>query len=177
MSRRCAGTFTPDLPSNNTLSPNWMRPRSGVSSPAIMLTIDVLPEPEAPNSAVTPSAASNAAAIEKSPRRFSTSTASMLFPVKARSRAPREPFRDDQRQQRDRDRDQHQPAGGGIAAGNIGIGVDRRGDGLRLARNIGDEGDGGAELAQRLGEAQHHAGDHAGQGERQGDRREQPAAV
>src|SRR5215471_16212489 len=118
MSRRCAGTSMPTFESNSTTSPNWMRPRSGVSNPAIMLTIDVLPEPEAPNSAVTPSAASNAAAIEKSPRRFSTSTASMLLPVETRAGAAREPFRDDQRQQRDGDRDQHQPAGSGVAAGN-----------------------------------------------------------
>ena len=57
-----------------------MRPRSGDSSPAIMLTIEVLPEPEAPNSAVTPPWVSKAAAIEKSPRRFSTSSVSIYSP-------------------------------------------------------------------------------------------------
>src|SRR5712691_107757 len=177
MSRRCAGTLTPALASNSTASPNRMRPRSGASSPAIMLTIEVLPEPEAPNSAVAPPAVSNAAAIEKSPRRFWTSTASILFPVKARSGAAREPFRDDQRRERDGDCDQDQPAGRGVPAGNVGIGVDGGGDGLRLARNVGGGGAGGAELPQRLGEAQDHACNHAGQCKRQRDGREHPAAA
>src|SRR5262245_65325454 len=123
MPRRCAGRLTPAPASNSTTSSNRMRPRSGVSSPAIMLTIEVLPEPEAPNSAVTPPWVANAAAIEKSPRRFSTSSASMLFPVVAHAGAAREPFRDDQRRQRDHDRHQHQAAGGGVAAGNVGVGV------------------------------------------------------
>ena len=36
----------------------------------------------------------------------------------------------------------------GLAAGDLGEGVDRRGQGLGLARDVGDEGDRGAELAQ-----------------------------
>ena len=70
-----------------------------------MLTIEVLPEPDGPNSAVTPSGASNFAATAKSPSRFSTSTSSMSAPVQARAGAPREPFGGDQRDQRDDDRD------------------------------------------------------------------------
>ena len=42
--------------SNSTVSSSTMRPRSGVTSPAIMLTSEVLPAPEGPNSAVTPPA-------------------------------------------------------------------------------------------------------------------------
>ncbi len=61
-----------------------------------------------------------------------------------------------------------------LAAGDLGEGVDRRGQGLGLARDVGDEGDGGAELAQRLGIGQHHAGHHAGQRQRQGDRGKHP---
>ena len=56
--------------SNSTLSSSAMRPRSGVTRPAIMLTIVVLPEPDGPNSAVTPPAVSNRAAMLKSPRRL-----------------------------------------------------------------------------------------------------------
>ena len=36
----------------------------------------------------------------------------------------------------------------------LGEGVDGRRQRLRLARDVGDESDGGAEFAQRLGEAQ-----------------------
>ncbi len=56
-------------------SSSVMRPRSGLSSPAIMLTSVVLPAPDAPNSAVTPPPVWKRAAIEKSPSRFSMSTA------------------------------------------------------------------------------------------------------
>src|SRR5262245_55846322 len=111
-----------------------MRPRSGVTRPAIMLTIDVFPEPEGPNSAVTPPSVSNFAATEKSPRRFSTSTSMRLLTVEARAGAPREPFRYDERRERDDDRDHDQAERSGIATWDLGVGVDRRRDGLRLAR-------------------------------------------
>ena len=58
--------------------------------------------------------------------------------------------------------------------GHLGEGVDGGRDRLRLARNVGHEGDGGAELAERLGEAEHDAGDEAGQRERQGHGQEHP---
>src|ERR1043166_3145253 len=125
-----------------------MRPRSGRISPAIMLTIEVLPEPDAPNSAVTPSAASNFAATAKSPSRFSASTTSILLPVQPRAGAAREPFGGNERDQRDHDRDDHEACGRRIGAGDLRIGVDRGRDGLRLARNVRHERDGGAELAE-----------------------------
>ena len=61
------------------------------------------------------------------------------------------------------DRDEGEAQRAGVAARHLREGVDRRRQRLRLARNVGDEGDGGAELAHRLGEAQDHAGDDAGQ--------------
>ena len=54
MRRRCAGTSMRAALSNSTVSSSAMRPRSGVTRPAIMLTIEVLPAPDGPNSAVTP---------------------------------------------------------------------------------------------------------------------------
>ena len=45
-----------------------------------MLTIVVLPEPEGPNSAVTPLALSKRTWSENSPSRFSTSTESIVTP-------------------------------------------------------------------------------------------------
>ncbi len=59
-------------------------------------------------------------------------------------------------------------AGGGIAVGRLDQRIDRRRNGLGLAGNVGDEGDGGAELADRLGKAEHHAGQYARQRQRQG---------
>ena len=56
-----------------------------------------------------------------------------------------------------------------FAARHLQEGIDRRRNGLRLAGNVGDESNRGAEFAQRLGKAQHHAGDDAGQRQRQGD--------
>ena len=61
--------------------------------------------------------------------------------------------------------------------GNLGQGVDRRRQRLGLAGNVGDEGDGRAEFAHRLGEAQDHAGDDPRQDQRQGDEQEHPERV
>ena len=55
-----------------------MVPRSGRSNPAIMLTSDVLPEPEAPNSPVTLPSLANEASIANSPSFFETSTRNMI---------------------------------------------------------------------------------------------------
>src|SRR6187399_2339678 len=163
MPRRWGDTHTRRAESNRTVPLHTIRPRSGVTSPATMLTIEVLPEPDGPNSAVTPSAASNVAATLKSPSFFSTSTASMSLPVEAGAGATREPFGDDQRGERDDDRDHDQACGRGIGVRNLRVGVDRGRDGLRLARDVRYERDGRAEFTERLGEAQHHAGDDAGQ--------------
>src|SRR5262245_42030965 len=136
-----------------------MRPRSGVTRPAIMFTTVVLPAPEGPNRAVTPFAVAKRAATVNSPSRvedarervfslFSTSTASMLLSVKAHAGPARQPFGENERHERNRDRDQHQASGGGIAPGRLGVSIDRGRDCLRLARDVGDEGDGCAEFAE-----------------------------
>src|ERR1700722_11257728 len=110
--------------SNSTVSSIAIRPRSGATKPAIMLTSVVLPAPEGPNTAVTPFPVSNRAHREKSPSRFSTSTPSILFPVEAHAGAPRKPFGRHQRGERDRNRHQHQTASRRIAVGHLGEGVD-----------------------------------------------------
>src|SRR4029453_2565694 len=139
--------------SNSTLSAMAMRPRSGVTGPAIMLTSVVLPAPEGPNRAVTPFAVAKRALTVNSPKRLSTSTLSMLLSVKAHAGPARQPFGNHKRYQRDRDGDQHKPQGARIATGSLGKRIDRSGNRLCLARDVGDEGDGRAELAERLGKA------------------------
>src|ERR1043166_6064372 len=119
MPRRCGAKLKPRAESNSIVPLQTIRPRSGVTSPATMLTIEVLPEPDGPNSAVTPSAASNFAATPNSPSFFSTSTASMSLPVEARAGAAREPFGGDQRHQRNHDRDDHQPRRRGVRVGDL----------------------------------------------------------
>src|SRR3954452_18078702 len=110
MPRRCGGMFTP-AESNSNIPLDETRPRSGVTRPATMLMIEVLPEPDGPNSAVTPALASNFAAMLKSANRFSTSRLSMSASMQPHAGAAREPFGADQRDQRDRDRDEHQSPG------------------------------------------------------------------
>src|SRR5689334_11662866 len=168
MWRRCGGSSMP--PESNSSVPSYMiRPRSGVIRPAIMLTMDVLPEPDGPNSAVTPSGASNFAATVNSPSRFSTSTVSILDPVHPRADVAGEPFGGDQRNQRNDDGEHGEPRRRRVTRGDLQVSVDRRRDRLRLARNIRHERDRGAELAESLGKAQHHAGNDAGKRERQRD--------
>src|SRR5437868_2838315 len=66
--------------SNTTESPKLIRPRSGTRRPATKLTSVVLPEPDGPNRAVARVFVSKQAASEKPPRRFATSTVSMIIP-------------------------------------------------------------------------------------------------
>src|SRR5437763_2614699 len=160
--------------SNSVSSSSTMRPRSGAINPAIMLMSVVLPAPEGPNRPATPLEILTRALIKKSPSRFSTSTASILFPMKPRAGAPRQPFRGNERRKRDEDRDQHKARRRGVSARRLGERVDRSRDGLRLSRDVRYERDRGAELAQRLGKAEHDAGNHAGQGQRQGDCEKNP---
>src|SRR5450432_1664314 len=167
MRRPCGGRLMRLSESNSTVWSIVISPRSGATSPAIMLTSVVLPAPEGPNTPVTPLPLWKRALREKSPSRFSTSTPSILFPVEAHAGAARKPFGGDQRGKRNRNGHQHQAAGRRISVGHLGVGVDGGRDGLRLARNVGHERDGGAELAERLGEAEQDAGNEAGQRQRQ----------
>ena len=146
-----------------TAPSSTIRPRSGRSSPAIALITVVLPAPERPNSAVTPSPAVKRD-LERRARRAgaarSTSSIRCREPSGPRGRASSSEA--SIAAKASADRDQGQAQGAGFAAGDLGEGVDRRGQGLGLARDVGDEGDGGAELAQRLGVGQDHAGETPG---------------
>ena len=66
---------------------------------------------------------------------------------------------------------------GSFAARHLGVGVDRQRHGLGDAGDVADEGDGGAELAERPGEGEHEAGEDAGERQRQGDRRQHADAA
>src|SRR5262249_9814199 len=139
----------------------------------IMLTSVVLPAPEGPNTAVTPDAVSNCAAIENSPSCFSTSTASIYSPWK-RMPARRASHSDSTSATSESTiatttsrPAAASPPGGGVAARHLRERIDRGRECLGLARDVGHEGDGGAELAERLGEAQHETGDQPWQCQRQ----------
>src|SRR3954468_7067741 len=124
MRRRWAGTLMRAALSNSTLPSTAMRPRSGVSRPPIMLTSEVLPAPDGPNSAVAPAVGANLAAIENSPSRFSTSTDSISIPVVAHAGAAGEPLRRNKRCERDHDGDDDEAHRGGIAIGDLRERVD-----------------------------------------------------
>src|SRR5262245_60161871 len=96
-------------PASNTVSPLMaMRPRSGRRVPAMALTTEVLPAPERPKSAVTPSPASNDAARRKSPNSRSTSTNS-IFACDPARRAAHQDFGDVQGSERKQHGDDAQP--------------------------------------------------------------------
>src|SRR5450759_2507583 len=159
MRRRQAGMLMRAVSSNRNSPSSTMRPWSGRNSPAIILMMLVLPAPEGPNKAVAPLSLANCAFKDNSPIFFSISTTSMSYPMQTRCRAPGEPFRRDQRGERNNHSDDYELQRGAVAARHLRERVDRGRDGLRLARNVGDEGDGGAELAERAGKRQHHTGD------------------
>src|SRR5262247_1321 len=106
MRRWWVGTLIRALESNSTVSAMAMRPRSGVTRPAIMLTSVLLPDPDGPNRAVTPFAVAKYALTVNSPRRFSTSTLSTLLSMKAHAGPACQPFGEHERHKRNRDCDQ-----------------------------------------------------------------------
>src|SRR5512143_2477136 len=119
MRRRQTGTSMPAAASNSVSPSSTMRPRSGASSPLIMLMMLVLPAPDGPNNAVAPPSLSKAARSTKSPSCFPTSTDNISRPMKPRGGAPRKPFRRQQRAKRNDDRDDDQLEGGGVAARHL----------------------------------------------------------
>ena len=139
--------------SNSTSSPRTMRPSSGVISPATTLSSVVLPAPEGPTNA----------SVSRPPRRMSAS----IFDRRRRcsergSRSPPRPRRQPRASASEATSATTAMTTAttvrrhiaGFAAGVLRGAVDRGRQGLRLAGNVGDEGDGRAELADRLGEAE-----------------------
>src|SRR5262245_34239976 len=133
-----------------------MRPRCGSISPAIMLTTEVLPAPERPNSAVTRASVSNATSRSRAPTLRATSIRS-IFALSRLRRAPREELRREQRCQRHCYRDEAEPQRLQIAVRNLRIGVDGKRQGARFARYVRDESNRGAELPETARETKQHA--------------------
>ena len=135
-------------------------PRSGLTMPAIACTSVVLPEPERPKSATIGASLANAASSAEgaAARRRRRPQA---WRVSGGACAAHEPFGERERGERERHREERQAQRLVVAAGHLGEGVDRERQRLRLAGDVGDERDGGAELAQRAREAEQRAGDHA----------------
>ena len=96
--RRCrVAVSTSTRPSTTT------RPRSGRISPAMMLTSEVLPEPDAPNSAVSRPPLSKAASSVKAAQPVTDVDRRASFDVHPPADAARQRFGDDQRDHRDGD--------------------------------------------------------------------------
>ena len=115
-------------------------PRSGRSSPAIMLISDVLPAPDAPNSPVTRPSLANEASTENSPSCFETSTRSMIN-SRAGAAVARRANHSEATSAAVADQNRHhdQPQRRGIAIRRLDQRIDRRGNGLGLAGNVGHE--------------------------------------
>src|SRR5579863_3107257 len=182
--------------SNSTSPATSIRPRSGRSSPAIISRMLVLPAPERPSSAVSPLGASKRAAmclppLSGAPRCNSTSTLNATGSENALSEdalskdalskdmappgriaptgtPPYQHFGSKQRRQRYQHRNDRQPDHLGFTARGLQACENRQRQRFGFARNAGDEGDGGAELPDRPGKAQHQPGQQPRHGERQG---------
>src|SRR4051794_29597056 len=174
MRRLRGGTKTPHSVSVSVSRSTTTRPRSGRISPAMTLISDVLPDPERPNSAVSPPSASNAASRRKAPRRWRTATSIISMPEGAAGGALDDPLRQKQRRRRDRDRDQGETQRADLAAGNLRQRIDRGRQGLCLAGDVRDEGDRRAELAERAGKGQDHPRKDPRKDQRQGHGQEYP---
>ena len=137
--------------SNSTVPPMAMRPSSGVSSPATMLSSVVLPPPEGPTSASVGAATRMSAStvVVPSVRRTRISITAPRAPKPRASASEAASATTAMAIATDR-----QPPCARRAVGVLRGVVDRGRERLRLAGNIGDESDGGAELADRLGEAE-----------------------
>src|SRR5664280_1384385 len=149
-------------------------PWSGRSSPAMALSVNVLPAPEGPNS--TSRVASLAKAMSSSNRCDGSPmvlrTATFHFMAR-RSRAPRNACRRQaacEQQHRDAGdrRQKDEPVGQIILAGLYGF-VDGDRHRLRLAGDAARDHQGRAEFAQRSGEREQGAGEDASPRQRQGD--------
>src|SRR6187551_3476785 len=146
---------------SNSVSPsNAMRPRRGRSNPAMALITVVLPAPERPKRAVTPSPHSNAVSSLNAPCSCSIATDSVIT-EHSPARPPHEEFRTQQRGNGKQDRKHTEPQRRHIPARHLCEGVDRERQGLRFSGNIRYERDGRAELAETARERQERAGNDA----------------
>ena len=92
MPRRSGGTATPAAVSLSARPARSMRPALGISSPAIMRSVVVLPHPDGPSSVINSPFSISRSRLRtawKSPNRFSIALRTMwLIAASARQRAP-----------------------------------------------------------------------------------------
>src|SRR5690606_34275322 len=132
---------------SNSVSPAMaIRPRSGVSNPATMLRMLLFPAPDGPMSAISPASLRHRSAMVRPGMARSMSISKDMAAIPARD-PPRQQFRQHQRAQRQQDRDDGEAGGDRFRARHLHRGIDGDRQGPRLARYVGYEGDGGAELA------------------------------
>src|SRR6478609_9369699 len=148
--------------------PTVMRPDSGRARPAMTFRMVVFPAPERPKSAVTPPPAVKAASSAKAPTRQRTSRSSIAAGG-AHVGATQQEFGSHQRRQGEQDRQEAQAQRLRVAPRHLRERIDGERQRLGFARDVGDESDGGTELAQAAGEGKQHAGENARKDERQGD--------
>src|SRR6185503_14185686 len=149
----------PAFSSKSVRPPTAMRPRSGLTSPAIAFTSVLLPAPERPKSATMGASAAKRASRRNPPCISVTSTSSMGRLGAAA--AAHEPFREGERRDRERDGEEREAQDLVVVTGGLRERVDRERQRLRLARDVRDEGDRGAELTERAREGEDRAGDEA----------------
>ncbi len=139
-----------------------MRPASGRTSPARHCSVRVLPAPDGPKSATTPSPALHSTSSVKP---GSDLRMRDLEPARHAARAPRR-LADDQHEAGQRGEHRHQ-AERLAALARLHRGVDGERHGRGPARDVARQHQGGAELAERAREGEHEPGQDPVAGQRQ----------
>src|SRR5262245_14421986 len=157
---------------SNKVSPLMsMRPRAGRRRPAMAFTTEVLPAPDRPKSAVTPSPPSNDAARRNSPSPRSMSTDS-IFTRNPTCRPAHQDLGEIQSTEREQHGEHAQAQRRRVAGRSLRIGVARKRQRARLPRNVRNEGNGRAELPEAPRKGKQYSRNNPGKGERQRHREE-----
>src|ERR1700733_5538930 len=172
MRRWRAGIPTRWDESKRTRSFSMMRPRPGLSKPAMQRNSMDLPAPEAPRMLSGVSVARNATSSVNSASFFSiwTSRAMSVLPPAFAAQALRMRPIVKPAKQRDGDADVHGAPGQGMLNFVCFHGkIDRDGDCFGFSWDISGEHQGRAELSERARERKNRTGQHPWPGQRQGD--------
>src|SRR5215469_10943381 len=123
-------------------------PTSGVSSPAITLVNVLLPLPERPKSAITPGVGAVKVASRRNPANCLSTETSSTSAAHVAAYAPHQQFCGEQPEESQPEGEQGEPQRERIASRRLHRRVQRERQRARHARNVGGEGDDGAELAE-----------------------------
>src|SRR5258708_4435798 len=170
MRRRSTGSAIPARVSVRTSSPSATSAESAPMSPEMMLTSVVLPLPERPKSAMTPGVgAAKLARSEKCARSRTTETRSMLLAAEPRPHAAHHQLRGQKAEQPEPEGQYREAQREFLSSRGLHRRIERERQRACHSRNVGREGDDGAEFPEPGRKCGHGSGEYSGQHQRQGD--------